>query len=240
MKRFLLITMLALIAPTAALAKGASEATIEGPGLDGTVVIPGDGEGGGTTLGRLVELSGFFPSVFEQTPNPMLDTKPDVELGPRYIVRYVMPGPEGQTSILEQELYPYARPYPVSYTKPGQPFWGATSQDAAARRDGQHTYGGWYVSTAELTQTLGAIGLPASAPSAHDDGFWTTPSLIGVIAGVGAAVLALAVLIRRTGRRDRNPHRSAWRNSDCAARTRDARSALASRTVPPNPPKIVM
>jgi hypothetical protein len=94
----------------------------------------------------------------------------------------------------------------VSYTKPGQPFWGATSQDVAARRDGQHTYGGWYVSTAELTQTLGAIGLPARAPSAHDDGFWSsTPILIAVVAGVAAAALALAVLIRRTGRRRPQP-----------------------------------
>ena len=206
MKRFLLITMLALIAPTAALAKGASEATIEGPGLDGAVAIPGDGEGGGTTLGRLVELSGFFPSVFEQTPNPMLDTKPDVELGPGYIVRYVMPGPEGQTSILEQELYPYARPYPVSYTKPGQPFWGATSQDAAARRDGQHTFGGWYVSTAELKQTLAAVGLPVQAPAADDGGFWSsTPNVIGVIAGIAAALLALALVFRRTGKRRPQP-----------------------------------
>ncbi len=202
MQRFLIVAILALVAPAAALGKGASEATIEGPGLDGAVAIPGDGEGGGgTTLGRLVELSGFFPSVFEQTPNPMLDSRPDVELGPRYLVRYVMPGPEGQESVLEQELYPYAQPYPVSYTRPGPPFWGATTQDAAARRDGQHTFGGWYASTAELTQTLAAVGLPARPPSPGDGGFWTNaPQLIGVFGGMAAAVLAAAagfVVIRR-------------------------------------------
>ena len=207
MRGLLFILMLALIAPSAALAKGASEATIEGPGLDGAVAIPGNGEGGGgTTLGRLVELSGFFPSVFEQTPNPMLDAKPDVTLGPRYVVRYIMPGPEGQESVLEQELYPYARPYPVSYTQPGQPFWGATSQDAAARRDGQHTFGGWYASTAELTQTLGAIGLPPEAPTADDEGFWSsTPNLIGIVAGGAAAFLTLALVIRRMGKRRPQP-----------------------------------
>jgi hypothetical protein len=208
MKRLVLIAILALIAPTAALAKGASEATIEGPGLDGAVAIPGDGESGaGTTLGRLVELSGFFTSVFEQTPNPMLETRPDVTLGPRYVVRYVMPGPEGQESILVQELYPYAQPYPVSYTKPGQPFWGARSQDAAARRDGQHTFGGWYASTAELKQTLAAIGLPDRSPSTGTgDGFWSsTPSVVGLFAGVGAALLALIVVIRRSSKRRPQP-----------------------------------
>jgi hypothetical protein len=207
MKRFLIIALFALIAPAGALAKGASEATIEGPGLDGAVAIPGDGEGGGgTTLGRLVELSGFFPSVFEQTPNPMLDTRPDVTLGPRYVVRYVMPGPEGQESALEQHLYPYAKPYPVSYTRPGQPFWGATSQDAAARRDGQHTFGGWYASTGELTQTLAAVGLPARPPSPGDGGFWRdTPALVGVGVGIGAAVLVLVVLLRRLTRQRPQP-----------------------------------
>ncbi len=207
MRRFLVVAIVALLSPAAALGKGASEATIEGPGLDGAVAIPGDGEGGGgTTLGRLVQLSGFFPSVFEQTPNPMLDTRPDVTLGPRYVVRYVMPGPEGQESILEQHLYPYAKPYPVSYTKPGQPFWGATSQDAAARRDGQHTFGGWYVSTAELKQTFAEIGLPARPPSANDGGFWRdTPRLVGVAVGIGAAVLVLVVLIRRLTRQRPQP-----------------------------------
>jgi len=196
MKTLALITVAVLALPAVAFGKGASEATIEGPGLDGAVAIPGDGEGGGTTLGRLVELSGFFPSVFERTPNPMLQTKPDVTLGPRYTVRYVMPGPEGQESILEQHLYPYADPYPVSYTKPGQPFWGVQT----------YTFGGWYVSTAELKQTLAEIGLPAEPPSTGDDCFWpSTPLLVGVLAVVGAALLMLAAIIRRAGRHRPKP-----------------------------------
>jgi hypothetical protein len=198
MRTLTLITIAALTLPAVAFGKGASEATIEGPGLDRAMAIPGDGEGGGTMLGRLVELSGFFPSVFERSPNPMLETQPDVELGPRYTVHYVMPGPEGQESILEQHLYPYAEPYPVSYTKPGQPFWGAESQDVAARRDGQHTFGGWYVSTAELKQTLAEIGLPSRPPSPGDRGGiggWQ----IALIA-VGAAI-ALGLLVRIDRRR---------------------------------------
>jgi hypothetical protein len=192
MKTLTFITVVVLALPAAAFGKGASEATIEGPGLDAAVAIPGDGEGGGTTLGRLVELTGFFPSVFERTPNPMLETQPDVTLGPRYTVRYVMPGSEGQESILEQHLYPYARPYPVSYTKPGQPFWGAESQSVAARRDGQHTFGGWYVTTTELKQTLAEIGLPSRPPSAGDGsgiGGWQIALLaVGTAIGLGLLV----------------------------------------------------
>src|SRR6266545_6142839 len=119
MKRFLIFTLLALALPAAALAKGASEATIEGPGLNGVVVIPGDGEDGGMTgLGHIAQLAGFFPSVFPSVPNPMVVARPNVQLGPRYVVRYTMPGP-GTASIIEQDFYPYATPYPVTYTPPG-------------------------------------------------------------------------------------------------------------------------
>jgi hypothetical protein len=190
MKRLLIIVTLALVVPAAAFTKGASEATIEGPGLDGVVVIPGNGEdGGASTLGRLAELAGFFPAVFRQTPNPMLRERPSVTLGPRYVVRYVMPGP-GAASIIQQDLYPYAKPFPISYTKPGQVFW-----------DGQRTFGGWYQSAPELKQTLAAVGLPAHAPSGGDQGFWSsTPQLIAVFGGVAAAALALvavAIIARR-------------------------------------------
>jgi hypothetical protein len=190
MKRFLVIAVVALALPVAAIGKGASEATIEGPGLDGAVVIPGDGEGGGTLLGRIVELSGFFPAVFERTPNPMLAEPPGIELGPRYTVRYVMPGPEGQESILEQHLYPYAEPYPVSYTKPGQPFF-----------QGMRTFGGWYQGTPELKQALTEIGIPAQAPGTGDTGGlggWQ----IALLAVGGAMALALMAGI---GRRRRAP-----------------------------------
>jgi hypothetical protein len=185
MKRFLLISILALAVPAAALAKGASEATIEGPGLDGTVVVPGNGEdGGASTLGRLAELAGFFPAVFRQTPNPMLTKKPGLTLGPRYSVRYVMPGPNPTPSIIRQYVYPYAKPFPVSYTPPGQMFW-----------DGQKTFGGWYQSTPDLKQALSEVGLPSTPPRGGSGGFWSsTPQLIGTFGGAAAAVLAAAAL----------------------------------------------
>jgi hypothetical protein len=191
MKRFLIFSLLALALPAAALAKGASEATIEGPGLHGTITIPGSGEpGGGTPLGQIAELAGFFPSVFGQVPTATLPGKPSVQLGPRYVVRYTMPGP-GTTSIIVQNVYPYAKPYPVTYTPPGQPFWG-----------GQHTVGGWYATTAELKIALEDVGLPETAPPVGGDGgFWSnTPRIVGVAGGIAAVVLAalgLVVVVRR-------------------------------------------
>jgi hypothetical protein len=191
MKRFLIFSLLALALPAAALAKGASEATIEGPGLNGVVTIPGDGEDGGmTSLGRIAELAGFFPAVFGQVPTGVVPGKPNVRLGPRYVVRYTMPGP-GTTSIIEQDVYPYATPYPVTFTPPGQPFW-----------DGQHTVGGWYATTTELKLTLEDVGLQETAPPVGDgDGFWSnTPRIVGMAGGIAAVLLAAVgavVLLRR-------------------------------------------
>jgi len=190
MNRFLLIAVLALVAPAAALAKGASEATIEGPGLDGAIVVTGDGESLGSTLNHLAVLAGFYPAVFERSPNPMLETQPDVELGPRYVVRYVMRGPSGD-SVISQDLYPYAEPYPVSYTEPGQPV-------PFARQD---TFGGWYASTAQLKQVLMGIGLPAETPDVADGTTFAPWKIVLIVVGAAVAA-ALAVGI---GRRRRAP-----------------------------------
>src|SRR4029453_17849181 len=133
---------------------------------------------------------------------PMLKTKPSVTLGPCYVVRYVMPGP-GAASVLQQDLYPYANPYPMSYTKPGQVFW-----------DGQRTFGGWYQSSPELKQTLAAVGLPAHAPSGSggDQGFWSsTPQLIAVFGSVAAAALAVVAVAVIARRRRIKPATVQWR-----------------------------
>lgn len=189
MKRFLLIAFIALAVPAAALAKGASQATIEGPGFNGAVVIPGNGEDGGISmLGRVAELAGMYPAVFLRTPNPMLAKAPSLALGPRYTIRYVMPGPTGE-SVIRQDVYPYAQPLPVTYVEPGQPFFG-----------GERTVGGWYQSGPDLKRTLEEIGLPGQPP-ATGDGFWSeTPKLIAIFSGLVAAIVAVvafAMVIRK-------------------------------------------
>jgi hypothetical protein len=183
----------ALLLPATAAAKGASQATIDGPGLSEPIVLKSDGGGDpsmSSKLGRLAENAGFFPAVFGQSPDPMLRTKPDVKLGPKYVVTYVMPGPNGTSSKIRQDLYPYAKPWLVTYTKPGQRFW-----------DGQRTRGGWFQAAYDLKPTLVSAGLPATPPSSGGgggDGWlrWVAIA-ITVAAGVGLLAALSVVALRR-------------------------------------------
>ena len=178
----------ALAAATSAAAKGPVAASLSaGPGLGHSLPVKGDGEGGpGTPLGSLVQYGAYFPEVFGQFPDPTTRTRPTGDLGPRYRVVYRVPGPNGNSTIV-QDVYPYAKPFPVTHMRAGQLFW-----------DGQRTHGGWFVSTAALKATLVQAGLPASPPpSTSGASFpwgWT---------GTGAAafVVLLVVALRRSNNR---------------------------------------
>src|SRR2546423_6605268 len=116
-----------LAVASTALAKGASQARISGPGLGKPSVLKGDAGGdapSGSKLGTIAMSTGFFPAVFGQQPDPMTAEPPKGKLGPKYRIDYVMPGPNNTTSTISQDLYPYATPYPLSYTKPDQRYWG--------------------------------------------------------------------------------------------------------------------
>ena len=189
MKPILAAAAIALLFASGAHAKGASEATVEGPGLHGRVVIPGSGEdGGGTPLGSFAQLAGFFPAVFGQVPDATSDTSPATSLGPKYVVRYVVPGP-ATPAVLVQDVYPYAQPAPVTYMKPLQFVW-----------QGQRTVGGWYLTTTELKIVLEGIGLPADPPSPGGDSWWSGTLLVEIVAAIalaGAVVLAIAGIHKR-------------------------------------------
>ena len=62
------------------------------------------------------------------------------------------PGPNIARRI-RQVAYPYAKPHPLTYMRPGQPFW-----------EGDRTYGGWFRADLSLRRIL---GLPAR-PRASD------------------------------------------------------------------------
>jgi hypothetical protein len=164
----------ALLAP-AALAKGPSEASITGPGLSKAVMFKGMDD-----ASRLTEYAGVFPAVFGQTPSPMLKGRPAGKLGPKYTIRYVVPGGNSQTFHLTQDLYPYAVAGAVTYMKPGQPIFGA------------RTTGGWYPAGAALKELLVSAGLPKSAPRASSG---TNFALVAGIGIPGALVLAGAALL---------------------------------------------
>lgn len=187
MRRRLLfaLAVVALGLPAAAAAKGPSEARVDGPGLKGAIVLKGNGESSGSKLGELAQASGFFPGVFVTAPDPMVGKRPEGDLGPKYQVAYTIPGPNGK-STLRQDLYPYAKPYPVSYVRPGQTFWA-----------GQKTHGGWFLAGNDLKTMLVTAGLPARRPVASDGG-GDFPALPVLAAGLALVLLAaLAAASRR-------------------------------------------
>ncbi len=194
MKRVLVLVVVMLAAtvlPSAAPGKGASEATIVGPGLEAPIALRGSGEpGSGAQLGEIAEASGFFAAVFPQTPDPMLARRPAGVLGPRYTITYTMPGPDNVADELVQHVYPYAQPHPVTYVQPGQRFWTT-----------ERTRGGWYVASySSLKDQLVAAGLPATAPRADlgGGGFpWLLATLATVVTVVGLALLGLLYGKRR-------------------------------------------
>jgi hypothetical protein len=157
MRRYVLAlaVVAALALPAAAAAKGPESASISGPGLGRALAVSGDGElGNGTPLGTLVDLGGFFPQMYGQSPSPTTAARPDGTLGPRYRVVYVVPGPNRVKSRVVQLVYPYATPVPLTYMKRGQTFWG-----------NRQTQGGWFRSTPALRTLLVRFGLPKAAPN---------------------------------------------------------------------------
>jgi hypothetical protein len=89
--------------------------------------------------------------MYGQTPSATLTAQPQGSvLGPRYRIVYVVPGPNAIRSRVVQFFYPYAKPVPLTYMKPGQTYWGT-----------RKTLGGWFRSSTALTRTLVRAGLPA-------------------------------------------------------------------------------
>jgi len=155
MRRYFIaaVVVVALALPAAAVAKGPISASISGPGLEGPLVIKGDGEGPGTALGTLASTSGFFAQMYGQSPDPTLASRPTGTLGPRYLAVYVVPGPNDIRSRVIQYIYPYAKPGALTYMRAGQTFW-----------NGRKAHGGWYQASAALKRVLVRAGLPAKAP----------------------------------------------------------------------------
>ena len=171
---------------TSALAKGASEATITGPGLGDGITLAGEGQLGGERLMQLAEAAGFFPALFRTTPNPMRTARPAGELGPRYTVAYQLPGPDGHLAELRQDLYPYAKPDPVTYVKSGEPYWAT-----------EETVGGWYIASSTLKEQLVALGLPRLPPT--DDGASDVPwPVLGAGGLIVVALAGVALFLLRT------------------------------------------
>jgi hypothetical protein len=192
MTRALVATILVGLAiSSTALAKGPSEATLDGPGLESPIEFGGFWRANGKDrqpLQPFLEAFGFFPAAFGTAPQPYYTTRlprrPERKLGPRYTVTYVMSETsEGEGQLVVQDLYPYAKPNAVTYMEPGQQFWGRA-----------RTQGGWFVArSAAWPQILADAGLPKTPPRAGGDREipWTAVGAIAALA-LGATLTLLA------------------------------------------------
>jgi hypothetical protein len=192
----LALAVLLLAVPTAARAKGATAATIDGGGPgglpDGPVTLRGDGEpGSGTDLGMLAEGTGLYAVVFDGDPGAVLKAAPTDRLGPRYTITWTFPDPEGgKDRKVRQHVYPYAAGGPVSFTPAGQAVLDTTST------------GGWYQGFDGLRAQLIDLGLPNRQPlppaatatpaPAAQPASTSPPPVWPRIAAVAAAFLTLA------------------------------------------------
>jgi hypothetical protein len=191
---FLILSIAALALPAAALGKGPSAASIDGPGSGGGITFTGCCTPESPTM-TLAEQAGFFPALFSEEPDPMLAARPKGELGPKYVITYTVPGPNNETWKIRQDVYPYAMPTPVTYMEPGQRVFEIVGG----------TRGGWFQADSRLKETLVAAGLPANAPAsspAASSDASTFPTSLGglLIVILLVAAAATAVGLRSIGR----------------------------------------
>jgi len=198
------LAALLLLVPTAAQAKGATAATIDGGGPGGLpggpITLRGDGEpGSGTDLGMLAEGSGMNAVVFGADPGAILKAAPTDRLGPRYTITWTFPDPDGgKDQQVRQHVYPYAAGGPVTFTPAGQPVFDTT------------TTGGWYQGFDGLRAQLIELGLPNRDPLAP--GTKATPAtpapppawprLAAVVIGFLVLAAGAALTLRRRHARE--------------------------------------
>jgi hypothetical protein len=178
MKKLAVVILLALALPGGASAKGPSRALIVGPGL--TAIRISGTEGSSTPFWRFVEAAGWFEAAWG--PSRLPQTLPQRELGPRYTITWKVPS----SSRLHQDVYPYAKPYPLTYMPPEQKIWGDPVK------------GGWFAGGPKLEKALLRIGLPARPPSAStaSSSQPQTPELDGLAAAAAFFALVTSLPLR--------------------------------------------
>ena len=189
-KLFLALAIVALAVPGAAFGKGPSAATMDGPGSGGGITFTsGDERNGPTQLGQLVEQTGLYPALFreEQMPDPMLESRPKDDLGPKHTITWTVPTSSTDAIKVRQDVYPYAKPAPVTYMEPGQKIFDSETQ------------GGWFQAGPELKDTLVSAGLPATV-SAGDSGRSFPTGIVGLLAATLVLAAATTVVFRRRTR----------------------------------------
>ena len=154
----LVLALLVAVVPTAAQAKGASQATISGGGPGGLpggpITVKGDGEpGSGTDLSNLAEEAGVWSVLFEDGPGGELASVPAAtDRGRRYTITWTFPNGAGTEDKVRQYVWPYAAGGPLTFMASGQRVLDGT------------TKGGWFRATDSLRLSLVTLGLPSRQP----------------------------------------------------------------------------
>jgi hypothetical protein len=186
-----MLLVLGVAAP--AQAKGATKVTIDGDGLTQPIVL------GGSSVGILFFESGAADSLGAcLAADRCSPGRPQGDLGPKYVATYTVkyPNPSGHLvdNQLVQYLYPRARPTPLAYLPPGQPYGGA------------RTVGGTFrVGETMLTDVIGhGFGSSASPPPLPIavQPAASSSAVPGVVAAIAILLVAFALVlwVRRRGR----------------------------------------
>jgi hypothetical protein len=179
-----------VIAGPASAKASIAEANITGPGLGGGLRIEAPDTEGLWESG--IDVAGGLDDTRADSVEELGRTPAD--LGPRYLVthRFV------SDDLIRQDLYPYAKGGPVTYTPPGQDLTAGVNMPITA---------GWYQSSPGFFHYLVDHGLPERNPVARvatgeavpgsAPGAQTAPWAGIVVVLVGLAALSLAALAVR-------------------------------------------
>ena len=188
---------------TAAFAKGPDQAVVSGPGIDHPITVRAPGTPTiGPDLSALIESSGIMNQLWCGTCGHLTPKAPTKNLGPMYLVRYRVPSLiGGPTRWVKQRVYPFAEPRPVTFVRPGQPFWH------------QRTAGGWYEGRPGLRDTLVRVGVPRTLPTppspiVGDTSATSTGSLALTAGGISILIVIIVglVILGRGRARTRSAH----------------------------------
>jgi hypothetical protein len=143
-------TSIVVIAGPASAKPDIAEASISSPELDGVIRMQAPDTDGLREGG--IEIGGGRAHVRADSVEELGVTPAD--LGPRYLVTYRF---QFSDALIRQDLYPYARGGPVTFTAPDQRLSGRVSFSITA---------GWFRSSLGLFQYLVDNGLPDTNPVA--------------------------------------------------------------------------
>jgi hypothetical protein len=193
------ISSVVIAGPASAKVESITEANVTGPGLEGGLRIEAPDTEGLWESG--IDVAGGLDDARVDSVEELGLTPAD--LGPSYRVTYRF---DGDDDLIRQDLYPYAKGGPVTYTPPGQELTPRPGGPAGLKMP---MLAGWYQSSLGFFNYLVDHGLPERNPVAPvatrepapdtAPGARTAPWAGIVVVLVGLAALSMATsAVRRS------------------------------------------